>query len=196
MMTSDVSVADCEDALPLARAPRDEYRAPSIYNLASPAPAFPRIGPRREGVNRNEKRNPISTGRAGSVFLGRRPSWALSWRRDHAGHQRAGGFHNVGDAAAAGLPRSSGPAPAVPARNERRDTHHRKSASHSRRTVIPGLGPRIRRRERRSPSMGLQTMQEQSEVELAGAARAHWQEIVARAIGAQNGPPPTSQCFM
>ena len=156
IVTGEMSFQDCKDVLPIVGSPGIAYRAPhiGIETLSELQEAI--LEPRYVRADGNEKRNSISTGCPGGVYLGRRGSQKVSRGRDHARRKHSGSIHTDGDNAPARLHDSGGPPPTLACGNENHDARHGESSSPSSGAPIHGhLDPRFCRCDRRSKSMGL-----------------------------------------
>lgn len=156
IVTGKVSFKDYKDVLPIVRSPGNAYRAPHIRTKTPSELREAILGPRCVRADGNEKRNSISTGCPGGVFLGRSESHTASRGRNHARRQHSRRVHIDGDHAPARLHDSTGPPSSLACGNENHDARHGKSPSPSIGAPIHGhLDSRFRGRDRRSKSMGL-----------------------------------------
>ena len=156
IVTGKSSFRNSKDVLPIVRSLRNAYRAPHICieTLSELLEAI--LEPRYVRADGNEKRNSISTGCPGGVFLGRPESKAVSRGRNHARRKHSGRVHTDGDHASVRLHDSAGPPPSLACGNEIHDARHGKSPSPSTGAPIHGhLDSRFCGCDRRSKSMGL-----------------------------------------
>src|SRR5271169_5788201 len=71
IVTGKMSFKDCKDVLPIVRSPGNAYLAPHICTTTLSELQEAILEPRYVRADGNEKRNSISTGCPGGVFLGR-----------------------------------------------------------------------------------------------------------------------------